>query len=611
MKFSEAPEENLMRDLPARIAALPPEKRALLEQWLQEKGMPAVLQSQRPHNSSHQQYDLVILGGGLAGLTLARQLKRARPETSILVAEKREHPVPEAAHKVGEATVEMGAHYFSEVLGMKEHLQADQLRKAGLRLFFSAGDNRDIARRVEVGTSFFLPVASYQLDRGRFENTLGRENLKLGVEFLDACKVKEVSLSRDQHSVTLLRDEREFSLIARWVVDASGRACLLKRRLGLVKKNSHDVNAVWFRIGESIDLDDWSEDPVWRARTPPGFRKLSTNHLMGRGYWVWLIPLASGSTSIGIVADPALHPFDEINRFDRVMEWLRKHEPQCAKVIDEKCDQLQDFCVLRHYSHSCERVFSADHWCITGEAGVFLDPFYSPGSDFIALSNSFITELILGDLRGEEIKERVEIYNGLYLAGFERFLPVFERQYPLMGNAQVMTAKVVWDFASYWGVTALLYFHNKWWDLNFKSSVGRDLWRFNLLNVWMQAFFREWDQLDQRQLCDAFVDYGKLDFLYKLQGGLTAGLNDNELKAKISENIDLLETLATEVSRKAAQLLPVFFKKDDLNPYAMSLKPERWEADDLFSTLARTSTTSDVTACLNKIWFDSKVSVEE
>ena len=33
-------------------------------------------------------YDVAILGGGLAGLTLGHQLKQARPETSIFIAEK-------------------------------------------------------------------------------------------------------------------------------------------------------------------------------------------------------------------------------------------------------------------------------------------------------------------------------------------------------------------------------------------------------------------------------------------------------------------------------------------------------------------------------------------
>ena len=40
------------------------------------------------------QYDVAILGGGIAGLTLALQLKKARPDLKLLVVEKQEHPVP-------------------------------------------------------------------------------------------------------------------------------------------------------------------------------------------------------------------------------------------------------------------------------------------------------------------------------------------------------------------------------------------------------------------------------------------------------------------------------------------------------------------------------------
>jgi urea transport system ATP-binding protein len=58
---------------------------------------------------------------------------------------------------------------------------------------------------------------------------------------------------------------------------------------------------------------------------------------------------------------------------------------------------------LRHFAHGCERVYSADRWLLTGEAGVFTDPFYSPGSDFIAMSNELITDLIIRDRRGEDI----------------------------------------------------------------------------------------------------------------------------------------------------------------------------------------------------------------
>src|ERR1700730_2424931 len=117
-----------------------------------------------------ERYDVAILGGGLAGLTLAIQLKQTRPETSVLVLEKREGPAPLAAFKVGESTVPAGAHYFSEVVGMKEHLEKEQLIKCGLRYFLPAAGNTDITKRVEVGPRDFPEHDNYQVDRGLFEN---------------------------------------------------------------------------------------------------------------------------------------------------------------------------------------------------------------------------------------------------------------------------------------------------------------------------------------------------------------------------------------------------------------------------------------------------------
>ena len=82
-------------------------------------------------------YDVAILGGGLAGLTMAIHLKRDRPETRVLVVDRRSEPAPEAAFKVGESSVEIGAHY-RDVVGMRDHLEQQQIRKLGLRFFWPA-----------------------------------------------------------------------------------------------------------------------------------------------------------------------------------------------------------------------------------------------------------------------------------------------------------------------------------------------------------------------------------------------------------------------------------------------------------------------------------------
>jgi flavin-dependent dehydrogenase len=515
---------------------------------------PASAPVQNPGSFLPDRYDLVILGGGLAGQTLARQLTRTGAGLRILVLEKRPSPAPEAAFKVGESSVELSARYFRDVLGLRDHLERAQLPKLGLRYFFPAGDNRDITRRVEVGGTQFPPIGAYQLDRGRLENYLADENRAAGVEVLDSCKVRGVGLaerSDPAHDVMFQRQGAEVRVRARWVVDASGRAGILRRQLGLGRAVVHDINASWFRVSERVAVDDWSNHPEWCERLPEKQRWYSTNHLMGRGYWFWLIPLASGSTSLGLVADARLHPFSRLSRFDALRAWLREYEPQCADVVDARRDRLQDFLALRHYSFGCERVISADRWALIGEAGLFTDPFYSPGSDFIALGNTFVTDLVLRDAAGEDVSTRADRFNDDYLTLFDAFLRLFEGQYPLMGNAQVMSAKVVWDNASYWGFIALLFFHDKYTDLAFMDAIAPLFRRYILLHRRMQAFLRRWDEVDRREWSDAHVNLLGIPFMYALQSGLGIRHDDTTLRTILRTNMDLLEALAAAIEALA------------------------------------------------------------
>ncbi len=344
---------------------------------------------------------MVICGGGLAGLTLALQLTKQYPALRITVLEKKTGPLPEATHTVGESTVEIGAHYLAEVVGLKRHLQESHLPKLGLRYFYGSG-KQPLEERPELGASMFSPVPTFQLDRGILENHLREKAKYVGVMLMEGVLVKDIDLSdsKDSHVILYESEGETRSITSSWVVDAMGRRRFIQRQLGLGEDSGHSASSVWFRVKGKVSVNDLVSSSAvdWHSRNLED-RYLSTNHLMGNGYWVWLIPLSSGNTSIGIVTQNNLHDFSNYSRsYETALNWLETHEPFLAENLAAK--ELLDFKKLKNYSYGSKQLFSENRWACVGEAGIFSDPFYSPGSDMIALTNTLTTNLILSDVSG-------------------------------------------------------------------------------------------------------------------------------------------------------------------------------------------------------------------
>ncbi len=510
--------------------------------------------------------DITVLGGGLAGLSLALQCRQALPDASITVLEKREHPVPEAAFKVGESTVEVAAHYFGKVLGLKQHIQDEQLPKLGLRFFFPAGDNSRIEDRMELGGKRYAPCPSYQLDRGRFENHLADRCLEEGIQFIDRAKIKEIRLGKSgsPHSVSYELDREPKSVQSRWVVDASGRRAFIKRQLGMQKSSPHVGNAAWFRFKKHIKIDDWSNNESWHeGHSGKTARWYSTNHLMGQGYWVWLIPLASGSTSMGIVAAEEFHSLSDFNSFEKALAWLQTHEPQCAQAVRENIDELQDFRAIKHYAVECEKVFSGDRWGITGEAGFFHDPFYSPGSDFIAFSNTFLTDLIRRDLTGRGFRIRAFSYDRVFKRFYYGTVTAYQDQYRMFGNPTVMPVKILWDYMVYWSITGFIFMQDRMCHQTmYLRNLGR-LTQLGKVNHFMQDFFRQWHEATKDVDARGTVDISQIPLVREANQRLLEEMDNRTFSKRFAANLAQLETLGCDIVEQSGLQVEVPFRKSN------------------------------------------------
>jgi len=479
---------------------------------------------------------VVICGGGLAGCTLALQLRREQPGLRIAVVEPTTRPLPDACHKVGESSVEVGTHYLADVVGLRPYLDAHHLPKNGLR-FFSGPAGAPLSERTELGPSESPIVPSYQMDRGRLENDLRGMVEDAGATLIEGWRVRDLALGGSNpagrgdrgagndggadHRIDLVPAGTRrgtagtvadasgapspWTISSRWVVDATGRRRLLQRKLGHARPNGNHQSAVWFRVpgllkvGQLVPPD---RAPAWHARDIDGNRWLSTVHLTGAGYWVWLIPLATGFTSIGIVADPAHHPAARFGTPEAARDWLRAHEPELAAHLDEHDVPFADFRRLDGYSYGSARCFSADRWACVGEAGLFVDPLYSPGSDFIGLSNCLTAELIREDAAtGAPDPERVALYDELYRTWADQLVRTLSGNGRVFPEHDVFGAKLWWDYYVYWSFMAPYFFRRCYRmpvdQLRAFHRVGE---RYNALNDRAQRLFEAWAELKVQTL---------------------------------------------------------------------------------------------------------------
>lgn len=510
------------------------------------------------YNKAESHFDVVILGGGFAGATLALHLALHLPDVSVAVVEPSPTP-PRFTHKIGESSLGPQGTYLAKWLQLEEYLIQSHIDKFGARYFFE-DTTGSFAERPEIGATHTVadfPIYEFQVDRGKLEADLREMTADHGVIWLP-YRVADVQFGQECAPHTVRLHDRasgdKQTLHAQWVIDATGRRRFLHRQQHERKPRRGRCSAAWFRVPGWIDVDDFvpSADVSWHDRVstqhPRGIpfgRINSTNHLCGEGYWVWLIQLPDDVMSLGIVAEEARIPFDLYNTEERARQWLSANEPLVAAALENR--ELLDFRTMRRYSYPVDDFISTERWALVGDALGFVDPFYSPGGDMIALANLIIVETIRRERDGtldertcQQLTETMRRIQDIATDGIQSI-------YPCLGTSRVAGAHVVWDFLSLVTPMVLIVqnFDAKLYDYLGSEEAHRILDELAALQNELGQLMASWVQEDCSQLAPrSILDH--TEKLYQLDGNIWNEASGKELSSLVNFLLDHLKAIASE-----------------------------------------------------------------
>ena len=204
------------------------------------------------------EHDVVIIGGAFSGAATALMLKRKRPEARVLIIERN----AEFDRKVGESSTEVSSCYMTRILGLAHYLGHHQLAKQGLRLWFSNRSDQRFDDCVEIGTRYQSRLPAYQVDRAKLDSHMLDLAVRAGCDLWRSAKVTNCELNgatgQTVNAIVDLPRSRERTVRARWIVDATGRAAMLARKLRHFHPNTdHPINAVWARFTGMKEWDSY------------------------------------------------------------------------------------------------------------------------------------------------------------------------------------------------------------------------------------------------------------------------------------------------------------------------------------------------------------------
>ncbi len=323
--------------------------------------------------------DVAIIGAGPAGAVAAALL--ARQGWSVEVFERQHFP----RFSIGESLLPQAMEWLEEAGLLRDVVQSGFQHKDGA--VFQWGDRQevfDFSEKFSPGWS-----TTYQVQRATFDDVLIRGAMRQGAQVHFGHRV--TAMRPDPVAPRLVvADEAgaEREVIARLVLDASGFGRTLARLLDLETPVDVPPRMSIFRHVED--------------RCPPG--SYDRNKIMissnpdNPEIWYWLIPLAGGKCSLGVVGQPshvALYGEDSEAQFTALV----RASGLMGRLLGE-APAATEIGVISGYA--CRvRSLVGPGYALLGNAGEFLDPVFSSGVTIALKSATLAAQVANRQLRGE------------------------------------------------------------------------------------------------------------------------------------------------------------------------------------------------------------------
>jgi halogenation protein CepH len=328
--------------------------------------------------------DVIVIGGGPAGASAAAIL--AENGRSVLVLER--DPFPR--YHVGESLLPALWELWDR-LGVTAQIEAAGfVPKQGIR-FAMKGDPEDVVLLTAEYPEYFPRSYTYHVDRARFDALLLDNARAKGADVREGWTVSDVWIEDGWVKGVDAAPEGEPSrrITADVVVDATGRDCLIARKMGwrrpdpALNKVAHYTQFAGGRPSEVGAL-------LSTADRIPG--STTTDVHTVDGGWLWYIPLAGDVVSVGAVLDA--HRAGRLGGDpDAVFEAALDACPRVRAQLEgaRRTMPVQTISGISYINDS----FVGNGFALVGDASMFVDPIFSAGVTLAVRSGVYAADTIL------------------------------------------------------------------------------------------------------------------------------------------------------------------------------------------------------------------------